>query len=247
LALYLAPEWKHYRSTRKIISPPPASPDPANTDLETADDVPMSRVSSGSANAEPQLNLPALVPVKDGPVSQSSQDVEGNGFIDQQQDPRHEELKTLDANLLQLPYGPKDPYQIYLVLNVEIKALYPRSRLHNTKSFRSCFIPTNMTPTKTPGLLNFRSLGPSKGRSPTRRSDKNMTGSLGGPILMSSESRDVPQSLHCVQCRDARGNANQSLNLRQRGCIAERPIPLTRKTPTRLNPTELAITRRQMQ
>ena len=59
LALCLAPEWKHYRSTRKIISPPPASPDPANSDLEPAEDGPMSRVSSGSANAEPQLNLHA--------------------------------------------------------------------------------------------------------------------------------------------------------------------------------------------
>ena len=59
-------------------------------------------------------------------VSQSSQDVEGNGFLDQQLDQRQEDLKMLDADLLHLPYGPTDPYQFYRVLNVEMKATLPQ-------------------------------------------------------------------------------------------------------------------------
>ena len=60
LAFYSASDWKHYRSTRKIISPP-TSPGPAISDLHPADAGPLSRVSSGSANADPQVNLHALI------------------------------------------------------------------------------------------------------------------------------------------------------------------------------------------
>jgi hypothetical protein len=60
LAFYSASDWKHYRSTRKIISPP-TSPGPAISDLHPADAGPLSRVGSGSANAGPQVNLHALI------------------------------------------------------------------------------------------------------------------------------------------------------------------------------------------
>jgi hypothetical protein len=46
LAFYSASDWKHYRSTRKIISPP-TSPGPAISDLHPADAGPLSRLAQG--------------------------------------------------------------------------------------------------------------------------------------------------------------------------------------------------------
>jgi hypothetical protein len=121
LAFYSASDWKYYRSTRKIISPP-TSPGPAISDLHPADAGPLSRVSSGSANADPQVNLHALMRFTDGPSSQQSSQDEVNGSQDQhlkQQTPMPQDApKFLDASLTTLPLGSTDPYAFYRVLGV---------------------------------------------------------------------------------------------------------------------------------
>jgi hypothetical protein len=98
LAYYSASDWQHYRSTRKIISPP-ASPGPANSALQPAEEGPLNRVNSGSANADQQANVHAIMRFEDAFSSQSSQD-EGNGSQDhhfQQQPPmRHSVPAILD-------------------------------------------------------------------------------------------------------------------------------------------------------
>jgi hypothetical protein len=51
LVQYCAPNWKHFRSTRPMSSPP-ASPGPASADLELAEAWPAGVVSSGRTGAE---------------------------------------------------------------------------------------------------------------------------------------------------------------------------------------------------
>jgi hypothetical protein len=105
LAYYSASDWQHYRSTRKIISPP-ASPGPAISALQPAEEGPLSRVISGSANADQQANLHAIMRFEDGFSSQSSQD-EGNVSQDhhlQQQPPMRQSVPAiLDERLTTRP------------------------------------------------------------------------------------------------------------------------------------------------
>jgi DnaJ-domain-containing protein 1 len=128
LAYYSASDWQHYRSTRKIISPP-ASPGPAKSALQPAEEGPLNRVNPGSANADQQANLHAIMRFEDGISSQSSQD-EGNVSQDhhlQQQPPMRQSMPAiLDERLTTAPLGSTDPFAFYRVLGVEINATVPQ-------------------------------------------------------------------------------------------------------------------------
>jgi hypothetical protein len=89
LVQYCAPNGKHFRSTRPLLSPP-ASPGPANIDLTPAEEGPMRRASSQATNAEPPLTRNEMVLVNTGPASQSSQEAEGAEFLTPQQVPEPE-------------------------------------------------------------------------------------------------------------------------------------------------------------
>jgi hypothetical protein len=99
LVQYCAPNWKHFRSTRPLLTPS-ASPGPANIDLAPAEEGPMRRASSEATNAEPPLTRNEMVLVDVGPASQSSQEAEGAEFLSPQQVPEPEKLEMLDETLL---------------------------------------------------------------------------------------------------------------------------------------------------
>ena len=113
LVQYCAPNWKHFRSTRPMSSPP-ASPGPASADLELAEGGPAGVVSSGRTDAESWGGMQEILLRHDGPASQLSQDDEGIELHQQVQQQNHqqaqhqhpmrsEELVILDENLLHSP------------------------------------------------------------------------------------------------------------------------------------------------
>jgi hypothetical protein len=118
LVQYCAPNWKHFRSTRPMSSPP-ASPGPASADLELAEAGPADVVSSGRTGAQSWGGLQEILLIHDGPASQLSQDGEGIELHQQVQQQNHQqhqhpsrsnELVILDENLLHSPSGSTDPY-----------------------------------------------------------------------------------------------------------------------------------------
>ena len=117
LVQYCAPNWKHFRSTRPMSSPP-ASPGPASADLELAEAWPAGVVSSGRTGAESCGGLQEILLMHDGPASQLSQDSKGIELHQQVQQHNHqqhqhpmrsEQLVILDENLLHSPFGSTDP------------------------------------------------------------------------------------------------------------------------------------------
>jgi hypothetical protein len=159
LAYYSASDWQHYRSTRKIISPP-ASPGPAKSALQPAEEGPLNRVNPGSANADQQANLHAIMRFEDGISSQSSQD-EGNVSQDhhlQQQPPMRQSMPAiLDERLTTAPLGSTDPFAFYRVLGVERLTPLSLRLMPSTKNWRFSIIPTSTTlPNMKYGLINFR-------------------------------------------------------------------------------------------
>jgi len=136
LVQYCAPNWKHFRSTRPMASPP-ASPGPASADLELAEGGPACVIRSGRTGAESWGGLQEILLMDEGPASQLSQDGEGiklhqqvqqqnHQQVQQQHPMRSEELVILDENLLHSPFGSTDPYQFYRLLNVEINDSLPQ-------------------------------------------------------------------------------------------------------------------------
>jgi hypothetical protein len=242
LVQYCAPKWKHFRSTRPLLSPP-ASPGPAYIDLAPAAEGPMRRASSEATSAEPPLILNEMVPVDVGPASQSSQETEGAEFLSPQQVPEPENLEMLEETLLHSPYGSKDPYQFYHVLKVAIKTTLPQIEVPYRKI--SMLYHPDRHATKTFGLFNFRSSRPSKARSQTPRNDKNITVNPGRPLRMPSGSVDVPQRLHRMGSGNTCGNAKHRLQLHRGRAVDEPLMPQIRQMQTRLHHTESAATRRQ--
>ena len=137
LVQYCAPNWKHFRSTRPMSSPP-ASLGPASADLELAEGGPAGVVRSGKTGVESWGGLQEILLMDDGPASQLSQygeDIELHQQVQQQHPMRSEELVILDENLFHSPFGSTDPYKFYRLLNVEITASLPQiEAAHNNLS-----------------------------------------------------------------------------------------------------------------
>jgi hypothetical protein len=227
---------KHYRSTRKIKSiSPPSSPGPAISDLHPADAGPLSRVSSGSANADLQVKLHALVRFADGPSSQSSQD-DVNGSQDQhlqQQTPMpmpQDAPKFLDASLTTLPLDSTDPYAFYRVLDVghtanafEIATEYKKLVLHYHPD-KHDDTEREMWTTQFQILTTILSTLTNK----EERTKYNRQCRTAKRNLERDRGRAAPQSLQGMERVHGKAKAKQFLHLRQRRCIPVLRTPLVR-------------------